>query len=109
MSGGGTFSAAGAIADAGAVGVIAHYSAVPSPSVGILHTDLTLSGAGGTLVLRCEQHASDFTNPAAVPDTGTCAILSGSGVYSGLRGSATVVGSADLTGAEPAVSETITF
>jgi hypothetical protein len=109
VSGSGTFSSTGAITDAGDVDVTARYTAVPSPSVGVLQSLLVLRGASGTIELRCEQQANDFTDPAAVPDTGTCAIVSGSGVYAGAHGSGKVIGSADVTAAQPAVTETITF
>jgi hypothetical protein len=92
----GTFTAAGAVADAGTVNVQARFAAVPSPSTGVLQTDRTLRGNAGTLQLRCTQIAKSFADENAVPGSGTCAILAATGAYDTLKGSGKLVSVADL-------------
>lgn len=97
---GGTFTAAGPVADAGTVTAQALFGSVPAPSTGVLETERTLAGSDGTLYLRCTEIAKSFADPSAVPGTGTCAVLGGTGAYSGVTGSGKVTSLADLlTGA----------
>ena len=95
-TGTGTFSASGVFADAGALSLSLHFAAVPSPTVGVLHSDRTLTGQFGTITLRCNQIASDFSNPTAVPNTGNCTVIDGTGAYSGLHGHGTITGAGNL-------------
>lgn len=82
----------------GTVTVQALLTAIASPSVGDLQTLRTYSdGSGDTLVLRCHQIAKDFSNPNDVPNSGSCAVLSGSGAYAGLAGSGPISGDAAFT------------
>jgi hypothetical protein len=92
----GTFSASGAVNDAGTITAQTLLSAVPSPSAAVLHTVRTLTSLDGTLVLRCEQHATSLSDLGAVPSSGTCAVLNATGVYSGFAGSGKVTGVTDL-------------
>lgn len=101
----GTFASTGAITDTGTVSGPALFGALPAPSTGVLQTTLTLSGSDGTIVLRCSQIAKDFTDLSNVPDTGSCAVIGGTGSYAGLHGHAKVIGSANLNTAT--VTETI--
>jgi hypothetical protein len=106
VSGSGAFTSAGAIADAGSVDVSARYTAVPSPSVGNLQSTLTLHGAVGTIELRCDQHADDFSQPT-VPDTGTCTVIGGSGAYASLHAGGKVTGNAVQSGTGATITETV--
>jgi hypothetical protein len=107
VSGEGTFSTQGSLQDAGTVDFSARFAAVPSPSVGVLQSTLTLRGAAGTIELRCNQLARDFTDPTAVPDTGTCTIIDASGAYTSLQGTGKVTGSASLGETGAVVSESV--
>lgn len=106
---GGTFTASGPVADAGSISAHALFGADPSPRVGNLHTTQTLTGSQGTLVLRCEQIAKDFTDPSATPSTGTCTILSGTGAYAGAHGSGKLTGLTDFTAHPVTVTNIVTF
>lgn len=98
-TGSGTFSASGSsINDSGPVSVPFHLGAAPSPSGLSVHSDRTLTGTLGTITLHCNEIAHDFTNPAAVPLTGNCTVIGGSGAYTGLHGHGTLTGSADTSG-----------
>lgn len=81
------------------------FGALPAPSTGALQTELTLVGESGDIFLRCTQIAKDFTNVAAVPDTGSCGVIDGTGLYAGLHGHGTVTGGTNLLTAT--VTETI--
>jgi hypothetical protein len=70
----GTFTAGGAVNDFGHVSIQGQDTAVPSPVVGILQAEETLSGHAGTLELRCTHTATDFSDLSAVPGTSPCAI-----------------------------------
>lgn len=93
---GGSFSAAGAIADAGTVVAQTRFAAVPADSTGVLQTNRTLSGRAGTLKLRCTQIAKSFSDLSAVPDSGSCAILAATGAYETLAGNGKLSGVTDL-------------
>lgn len=97
-TGTGTFSASGVFTDVGVMSLALHFSAVPSPAVGVLHSDRTLTGEFGTITLRCNQIASDFSNPAVVPNTGNCTVIDGTGSYSALHGHGTLTGVGNLAG-----------
>jgi hypothetical protein len=103
----GTFSASGALNDAGAAHVLAHFAAVPSPTVGILQSRVTLEGQAGTIDLRCNQRADDFSDPTAVPDTGNCTVVKAGGGYAGLHGTGKVEGTANIMSDSASITETI--
>ena len=84
----GTFTAAGTVSDSGTVSTEFHFDAVPSPRVGVGETTQTLTGAEGTVVLRCSQISK--SDPLA--STGSCAILSATGAYAGMSGAAKLTG-----------------
>jgi hypothetical protein len=88
MTYGGTFTAAGTVSDSGTVSTEFHFDAVPSPRVGVGETTQTLTGAEGTVVLRCSQISK--SDPLA--STGSCAILSATGAYAGMSGAAKLTG-----------------
>jgi hypothetical protein len=94
--GSGTFTATGPVNDTGAINILGHDVAIPSPIVGILHVDETLAGKAGTLELRCTEPATDFSDLTAVPSTGPCAITGGTGAYAQLQGHGTVNSVANL-------------
>ena len=95
-TGSGTFTAAGAVNDSGHISIQGQDAAVPSPILGILHADETLSSADGTLDLRCTETATDFSDLTALPESGVCAIIAGTGAYAGLHGQGTVTSIANL-------------
>jgi hypothetical protein len=97
----GTFSASGAVADTRTVAGQALFGAVPSPVIGVLQTVRTLSGANGTLTLRCDQRTfPPNQSTTMVSNTGSCAMLDATGAYAGLRGSGSLTGTTDF-GATP--------
>jgi hypothetical protein len=84
-----------------------HLGAVPSPSVGVLHTKRTLIGQLGTITLRCNQLASDFSNPAAVPNSGHCTVIDATGAYAGIHGEGTITGVGDLAASPATLTDTL--
>jgi hypothetical protein len=102
-----TASASGVAFDSGTVTAEALFGAVPAPSTGVLQTNRTLTSSEGTLRLRCAQIAKAFSDPSAVPDTGTCAGLSATGVYAGLRGSRKLSGVVDFTATPPTLTDVL--
>ena len=93
----GSFSASGTFTDSGSMSVAYHLGAVASPTVGVLHTERTLIGEAGTITLRCNQLATDFSNPAAVPNSGNCTVIEGTGAYAGLHGEGKITGVFNLS------------
>jgi hypothetical protein len=87
----GPFTASGSVSDSGAVSTEFHFNAVASPRVGVANTTQTLTGAEGTVVLRCSQISK--SDPLA--STGSCAVLSATGSYAGMSGAAKVTGVLD--------------
>jgi hypothetical protein len=94
----GTFSSSGAINDNGTVELQLTFGALPAPSTGVLQSLRTLTGQHGTITLRCTQIGRDFSDPADVPNQGSCAVVGGTGAYADLHGHGTLTGTADLTG-----------
>ena len=92
----GTFSASGTVSDTGTVTAQALLGAVPSQGMATQQTVRTLSGANGTLTLRCNERFSppgqDTTNPNGVHLAGSCVVLDATGAYAGLRGSGSLTG-----------------
>ncbi len=104
----GTFTASGAFDDSGTFTVQKLYGAVPAPSTSDVQMLQTLTDTQGyTLTLRCTVFANDFSNPADIPNTGTCAVLSGTGPYASLRGSGKITGSYNQTVFPQTANETI--
>jgi hypothetical protein len=90
----GTFTSS--TGDSGTETVQALFGAAPSPHTAVLQTLRTLTSNDGssTLVLRCHQLATeqDLSTFPEVPSTGSCAVLSGTGVYAGVSGSGPLTG-----------------
>jgi hypothetical protein len=105
----GTFQAAGPINDSGTVTGQAIFGAAPSPNRSAFQSTQTLTGALGTLTLRCTQLAKNFSDPTHIPSTGTCAVLNGTGAYAGLHGSGKLTGTADATATPPVLTDTVTL
>jgi hypothetical protein len=95
-TGSGTFDAAGPVSDSGTISIQGQDAAVPSPIVGILLTDETLTSHDGILTLRCMQTATDFTDLSPVPSAGQCAITDGTGAHAALHGHGTIDSVANL-------------
>lgn len=111
-TGAGSFSASGpSINDTGPLSVAFHLGAVPSAAVETLGSDRTLSDASGnTITLHCNEIAFDFTNPAAIPITGNCTVISAAGAFAGLHGQGTLTGTGDTSGPTTAfLSEVLTL
>jgi hypothetical protein len=91
----GMFTASGPVSDAGTLTGTVQDVAVPSPNHATQHIVFTLnSDSGGTVTLRCTSIATDFSDLAAIPGSGTCAITGGgtgggSGVWAGVQGQGT--------------------
>ena len=92
----GRFSAAGTVSDNGTLSAQTLLGAVRSPVAATQQTVRTLSGANGTLTLRCNERFSppgqDTTNPNGVHLAGSCVVLDATGAYAGLRGSGSLTG-----------------
>jgi hypothetical protein len=85
-TGTGTFKAIGAVTDTGKLTLNGQDVAPSSPVLAAAWTDRLLASKNGTLELRCFQQATDFSNFPKIPFTGSCSIVTGTGVYSTLRG-----------------------
>jgi hypothetical protein len=101
--------------DSGSESVQARFAAVHSPTVGDLHTLVTLASHDGhsTLELRCEQLATaqDFSTYPDVPSSGTCAVLNATGSYAELTGSGPLNGTVafDPSGTSATLTDTVTL
>jgi hypothetical protein len=100
--------------DSGIESVQVLFFAIPSPTVGGFQSLRTLTSNDGqsTLVVRCNQLATaqDFLTYPLVPNsTGSCAVLRGTGAYSGLHGSGPVSGAVlfDPSGTSATLTDTI--
>jgi hypothetical protein len=82
----GTFSSSGAINDSGALNLRFIQGALAAPTTGLLETERDLVGSKGTITLRCSEVAKDFSDLAAVPGNGSCAVTGGTGAYAALQG-----------------------
>jgi hypothetical protein len=97
------------LGETGTVSVRAVLAAVPAPSTGVLHTFRTYTDANGdTLVLRCTQIAKDPSG-SEFPSTGSCAVLSGTGIYAGLSGAGKISGITSLTETGANLADVVTF
>ena len=85
-TGAGTFTTAGRVTDAGTLTLTGQDVGVSSPVAAAAWTDRTLASPNGTLRLRCFERATDFSNLAAIPFTGSCTITGATGAYTGLHG-----------------------
>jgi hypothetical protein len=85
-TGAGTFTAAGPVTDAGTLTLTGQDVGVASPVAAAAWTDRTLASPNGTLHLRCFERATDFSNLAAIPFTGSCTITGATGAYASLHG-----------------------
>jgi hypothetical protein len=109
----GTF--ASSTGGSGTEAVHALFGAVRSPRVGVVQTRRTLTSSDGrsTLVLRCHQLATpqDFSTYPYVPDTGSCAVLSGTGAYASLSGSGALNGAVhfDPSGTSGTLTDTVSL
>jgi hypothetical protein len=98
--------------DSGSESVQVLFFAIPSPTVGGFQSLRTLTSNDGqsTLVVRCNELATDFSTYPLVPNsTGSCVVLSGTGAYSGLHGSSPLSGTVlfDPSGTSATVTDTI--
>jgi hypothetical protein len=96
-TGAGTFVASGGISDSGDAAFAGQDVAVASPIVGMFQGSFTLTGQAGTLTLRCRQKSTDFSDPAAVPGSGSCAITDGTGTYGTVHGQGMATSLSDFT------------
>jgi hypothetical protein len=87
----GSFSASGVFNDAGLFMVSYELGGAPSPSVDALHSDRTLYGALGNIVLNCNEITHDFANV-----TGECNVTAGTGDYVGLHGQGPLTGTVTM-------------
>ncbi len=100
----GTWSAAGPINDSGTIPPFTFHlggAGSPTSSDESVHGVRTLAdGSGNTITLNCNEAAHKFanTNPAAIPLTGSCTVIAGSGAYSGLLAHGALTGTTDLSG-----------
>jgi hypothetical protein len=105
-TGSGTFSDAGPLTDAGTLTLVGQSVAVSSPVLAAAWTDRTLSSSQGILELRCFERTTTFSNPDAIPFTGSCSVVGGTGSYSRFHGHGNFV-SALLDASTGAVSEVL--
>lgn len=105
FSAAGTFSASGVVADSGTLTGAIQEVAVGSRNKAIRQILFTLTGHAGTLTLRCNATATDFSDPRSVPNSGTCAVTGGTGVYTDVQGQGTI--SSDLNAVTRSETATI--
>jgi len=96
-TGAGTFFDGGPISDSGTALFAGKDAAVPSPNIAMYHGSFTLTGQAGTLILSCRNFFTDFSDPAAVLGSGSCAITGRTGTYAGVQGQATLSSTSDFT------------
>lgn len=89
-TGAGTFFASGPISDYGATAFAGKDAGGQSPVIALYHGRFTLTGQAGTLTLTCYNKFTDFSDPAAVLGSGSCAITGGTGTYAGVSGQGTL-------------------
>jgi hypothetical protein len=89
-TGAGTFFATGPISDYGTAAFAGKDAGGQSPIIALYHGTFTLTGQAGTLTLTCYNKFTDFSNPAAVLGSGSCAITDGTGTYAGVSGQGTL-------------------
>lgn len=85
-TGSGTFSAVGPVVDAGTLTLVGQDVGVSSPVLAAARTERILTSPDSTLELRCFEKTKDFSSLADIPFTGSCTIVGGTGVYTGLHG-----------------------
>jgi len=114
--GSGIFTASGPINASGSLSVGLHLGAAVNPGTSVLnaHGDRILTDASGyTVTLRCNESPHKFgnANPAAIPLTGNCTVISGTGPYAGLHAQGQIVSPSyfDSTGPEAFVKEVVQF
>ena len=91
-----TFSASGAIVDAGLVaGVLVHAGAPNSPVTGTAQYDVALHGANGTLTVRLQARLSLTDVPWQLREEGEWVVVAGTGAYAGARGQGRTIGIRD--------------
>ena len=96
----GTFTASGAVEDAGTTEDALDVSSPEGASPLVATFRRTVAGARGTLVLTGDATV-DLADPAAAPVAGTWRVESASGDYAGHAGSGTISGLADFTRERP--------
>jgi hypothetical protein len=92
----GTFSATGAMSDAGTFfnSSIA-FGGLGAPNFVSVHVTQTFEGALGTFTLRADIKETATEDPNVLTDDGTWAVVDGTGAYETLRGQGQVTGTAD--------------
>lgn len=65
-------------------------------AVAVLQSERTLVGQPVTITPRCNQRASDFSNPAAVAKGGDCTVGDATGACAGLHSDGTITGVGEL-------------
>ncbi len=99
----GTFSAEGAIADAGTFATENHnFGGIGAPTFFVVNTIYVFEGALGTFTLRTHIENSLTATPNIWTSDGTWVVQGGTGAYRDLRGQGEVTGTIDET-AEPAL------
>lgn len=92
------------VADSGTLEGTIQEVAVSSPRKAIRQIFFTLTSDAGTLAMRCKETATDFSDVTSVPNSGTCAITGGTGVYANLQGQGTIISTLNvLTRSETAM------
>lgn len=92
----GTWSATGAIADAGSV--TETFTVTPTAPARVAHITRVLTGSRGTLTLRSTVHLVSSSAGIAVYE-GPWHVQSATATYAGLTGGGTFIGHLDVTGA----------
>ena len=92
----GTFSATGAISDAGTfVNASFVFGGIGAPNFVSVHAQQRFEGALGTFTLRANIKETETEDPNVLTDEGAWAVVDGTGAYQTLRGGGQVTGTAD--------------
>ncbi len=86
----GTFSASGAVVDAGTVTTEPRFSAGGAPGFLIIHATEVFSGELGTFTIKRQVKVAPADTPGISTGTGTWVVIHGTGDYATLRGQGTI-------------------
>lgn len=92
----GTFEATGAFTDSGTFANTRFaFGALGAPTLVSIHVTQVFHGTQGSFTLRADIKVTLTQDPLVLVDSGTWAVIDGTGAYKTLRGRGTVTGTAD--------------
>lgn len=92
----GTFTAAGAFSDSGAINNVGFiFSGIGAPTFVVTHPTILFTGDDGTFTVKAQIRETAGDDPHVLVNTGTWSIIAGTGAYERLRGQGTLTGTND--------------